>query len=76
MRSTPGRPVWQRNYYEHVIRNDDEMNRIREYIINNPAGWAEDEDNPINVKRDIVTEEVSAKRGNYVHPFLKKHASR
>lgn len=38
--------LWQRNYYEHIIRNEDELNRTREYIVNNPARWAEDEDNP------------------------------
>jgi len=31
--------LWQRNYYEHVIRNDDELNTIREYIIQNPRRW-------------------------------------
>ena len=30
---------WQRNYYEHIIRNEPELNRIREYIINNPIQW-------------------------------------
>ncbi len=44
-RSTPGMPVWQRNYYEHVIRDDDDLSRIREYVINNPASWQEDEEN-------------------------------
>jgi len=34
---------WQRNYYEHVIRDDNDLNRIREYIVNNPAKWQEDE---------------------------------
>ena len=34
--------LWQRNYYEHVIRNDAELNGIREYIINNPFTWHED----------------------------------
>jgi REP element-mobilizing transposase RayT len=38
--------VWQRNYYEHIIRNDDEMNRIREYIVNNPLQWESDRENP------------------------------
>ncbi|MCG8606797.1 hypothetical protein MJD09_17660 [bacterium] len=33
MRRTPGNPVWQRNYYERVIRDEDELNRVREYII-------------------------------------------
>ena len=41
----PGR-LWQRNYYERVIRNDDELCDTREYIANNPATWAEDEENP------------------------------
>ncbi|PIP37481.1 MAG: hypothetical protein CO107_06885 [Deltaproteobacteria bacterium CG_4_9_14_3_um_filter_51_14] len=41
----PGK-LWQRNYYEHIIRNDDELNRIREYIVNNPAKWALDRENP------------------------------
>ena len=44
----PGK-LWQRNYYEHIIRNEDELNRIREYIMNNPARWAEDENNPDNL---------------------------
>jgi len=38
--------VWQRNYYEHIIRDDDDLNRIREYIINNPMNWDIDENNP------------------------------
>jgi len=46
LRNTPGAAIWQRNYYEHVIRNDDELNRIREYIANNPAQWAIDRENP------------------------------
>ncbi len=35
--------VWQRNYYERIIRNDTELNNIREYIINNPANWKNDD---------------------------------
>jgi REP element-mobilizing transposase RayT len=38
--------LWQRNYYEHVIRDEDDMNRIRQYVMDNPANWAEDENNP------------------------------
>jgi len=38
--------LWQRNYYEHVIRNEDELNEIRQYIIDNPAKWDMDEENP------------------------------
>ena len=36
-------PFWQRNYYEHVIRDEDDLDRIREYIQNNPVRWLEDE---------------------------------
>lgn len=38
--------LWQRNYYEHVIRNEDSLARIREYIANNPLRWALDRENP------------------------------
>jgi len=39
-------PVWQRNYYEHIIRHEIELNRIREYIMNNPSSWEMDRENP------------------------------
>jgi REP element-mobilizing transposase RayT len=41
----PGK-LWQRNYYERVIRNDEELMSIREYILTNPARWAMDKENP------------------------------
>ena len=41
--------LWQRNYYEHIIRNEESLNRIREYITNNPLQWALDRENPVNV---------------------------
>lgn len=40
---------WQRNYYEHVIRNEKELNSLREYIQNNPIKWALDKKNPKNM---------------------------
>ena len=45
-RGMPGTPFWQRNYWEHIIRNEQSLNRIREYIENNPARWAEDQLHP------------------------------
>ena len=48
LRNTPGQPVWQLNYFERVIRDEDELNRIREYIRYNPLKWDEDRDNPEN----------------------------
>ena len=38
--------AWQRNYYEHVIRNEESLNRIRQYILDNPARWQFDPENP------------------------------
>jgi REP element-mobilizing transposase RayT len=38
--------LWQRNYYEHIIRNPAEHERIDRYIANNPANWLEDDENP------------------------------
>ena len=46
LRATPGAPVWQRNYYEQVIRNEKALNRIRQYILDNPAKWDDDPENP------------------------------
>jgi REP element-mobilizing transposase RayT len=47
-RNTPGAPVWQRNYYESVIRNESALKDIRLYIQTNPACWAQDAENPAN----------------------------
>jgi hypothetical protein len=38
--------VWQRNYYGHIIRDEDELYRIRQYMLDNPANWSTDGENP------------------------------
>jgi hypothetical protein len=38
--------LWQRNYYEHVVRNEESLNRIRQYIVDNPTRWTIDPENP------------------------------
>ena len=45
LRKTPKKPIWQRNYYEHIIRNEKDLNEICEYIINNPQKWDLDKEN-------------------------------
>ncbi len=45
-RKMQGVPLWQRNYYEHIIRNDESLQLIRQYIDNNPLSWQEDEFHP------------------------------
>jgi REP element-mobilizing transposase RayT len=42
-RNMKGNPVWQRNYYERIIRNEKELHQIRAYIHNNPLNWYKDE---------------------------------
>ena len=44
-RGTPGEPVWQRGYYDHVIRDEEDLARARRYIEENPLRWALDPDN-------------------------------
>jgi REP-associated tyrosine transposase len=48
-RNTPGAAAWQRNYYERIIRDEEELLRVREYIRDNPRLWDEDPENPLNV---------------------------
>jgi putative transposase len=48
LRDAPATPLWQRNYYEHIIRDRDAMNKIRQYIINNPVSWSIDQLHPDN----------------------------
>jgi len=45
LRHTPEFPIWHRNYYEHIIRNEESLNKIREYIIQNPLRWKYDMEN-------------------------------
>jgi REP element-mobilizing transposase RayT len=45
--NTMGQPVWQRNYYEHIIRNEKSLHQIRQYITNNPSQWNLDTENPL-----------------------------
>ena len=44
-RGLRGVPVWQRNYYDRIIRNELELDRVRQYIINNPRNWDADKNN-------------------------------
>ena len=55
LRHTPGAPVWQRNYYEHIIRDEAVLNRIRQYITENPARWDEDTENPGRIAPQVST---------------------
>jgi len=47
-RLIPGTMVWQRNYYEHIIRSHEELRQTIEYIRSNPGHWTDDKENPAN----------------------------
>ena len=46
IRQTPGVPVWQRNYYDRIIQDEDALHQIRQYIVNNPQSWQLDQLHP------------------------------
>ena len=52
IRGKPGEPTWQKNYWEHIIRNQDSFERIRNYIISNPLRWHLDIENPYREDED------------------------
>ncbi|MEO0141362.1 MAG: hypothetical protein ABIM88_07455 [candidate division WOR-3 bacterium] len=62
----PQKRFWQRNYYERIIRNDDEMNRARNYIHDNPMMWHLDKENP-----DATGSLPRVKYGGYRCPIKK-----
>lgn len=49
-RGTPGASVWQRNYYEHIVRHEEDLVRIRQYIRDKPAQWAFDRESPTRIE--------------------------
>ena len=54
--------LWQRNYYEHVIRDEDELDSVRQYIAENPLRWDQDPENP------AVARPVGDHRGSQLRP--------
>lgn len=54
LRKTQGSSIWQRNYYEHIIRSESSLQETREYIANNPAQWANDRENPDAVGAQFI----------------------
>jgi len=58
LRHMPGAPVWQRNYYEHVIRTEDALSKIRQYIVDNPKRWHLDRYHPAPAGPDVLAAEI------------------
>jgi hypothetical protein len=58
--------IWQRNYYEHILRNEANYEKIAGYIMDNPANWEQDDENPLGHPLG---------RKNDTKPFLQGHSS-
>jgi len=57
MRGTPTAFVWQRNYYEHIVRDEETFNLIRQYVADNPLNWTLDRENPLcDETKDLKTQ--------------------
>jgi len=54
VRGTLGEPVWQRGYYERVVRDERELDALREYVLNNPASWDDDPENLCRAGRPVA----------------------
>ncbi|MGB9333694.1 MAG: transposase [Candidatus Acidiferrales bacterium] len=54
IRMTPNHPVWQRNYFEHIIRTPQSLDDLRRYIQENPARWPSDEENPLQINNTLA----------------------
>jgi REP element-mobilizing transposase RayT len=65
--------VWQRNYFERIIRNDEELNSIRKYILENPLKWELDRENPNN--RDCRGQACLTPTKS-IHSFFEKEIKR
>ncbi len=50
IQNSPGQQVWQRSYYDHIIRKEKSLDNIRLYIRENPPSWETDRNNPENLK--------------------------
>ncbi|MDW8148029.1 MAG: hypothetical protein RMJ48_17260 [Roseiflexaceae bacterium] len=60
LRGTPGTPIWQRHYYEHIIRHKRALNAIRCYILENPRRWHLDRENARRIGSDPLARKIWA----------------
>jgi REP element-mobilizing transposase RayT len=67
LRGTPGTQVWQRNYWEHIIRTERTLNAVRRYIAENPLRWHLDRENPDAVGTDPVDHDLWRMLQNDAH---------
>jgi|688.fasta_scaffold05694_21 REP element-mobilizing transposase RayT len=50
----PNPVIWQRNYHEIIVRDENQLNQIRQYIMNNPQKWDKDPEKPDNLSTEIL----------------------
>ena len=62
------KPIWQRSFHDHIIRNNRSLNQIRKYIINNPENWQFDVENPDRIGKEIMGQTFRCQMINYAPP--------
>jgi putative transposase len=73
LRGTTGLPVWQRNYFEHIIRDERSLKRIRNYIVSNPERWVEDVQNLGQDGIDDISSWIGKEGFKSTGPLLDTH---
>lgn len=56
---SPGIKIWQGNYYDHIIINEEDLNKIRRYIKDNSFKWSDDDNNPENIKGKKLNKNIT-----------------
>ena len=74
-RKISGASFWQRNFYEHVIRDDHSLNCIREYIVTNPLQWDLDRENPQAQGRDEFDSWLATFKKSPAHAITRRGGS-
>ncbi|MEW6595762.1 MAG: transposase [Thermodesulfobacteriota bacterium] len=73
LRQTPGVKLWQRNYWEHIVRDEPELQRIRQYIHNNPSQWEMDTLHPNHPEFGGAGRDGSCRGGSRTAPTMEIH---
>lgn len=63
-RNTTGASVWQRNYFEHIIRDEEDLDDIRNYIKMNPYNWSTDKENPFIINERQLTNDMDKRKSD------------
>jgi hypothetical protein len=70
LRGVIGVHVWQKSFYDRIVRNDHELECIHKYIQHNPVKWAEDPDNPSSSKYALRAKSIDDYWNDIIDPHM------